>query len=127
VDRTALYYALSYDQVAKPMASTPTLPRGDDICHRAEAFGPFLFFSARSFGLVRTAAVLAFMSLPRHHLGFTMDIGISLCSAPPGLLPARLVLGQPRPARAAPPGRFPPTQAHHATSRSTRAYNLVSV
>jgi hypothetical protein len=79
-DYTALYYALSLDQIATPI--------GHQLLHFPsllqvltfgtfwlEALGPLLLFCPFFTGPVRTGAVLAFMSL---HFGIwlTMDIGI---------------------------------------------------
>lgn len=79
-DFTALYYALSLDQIARPlgtfMLEFPTLLTALTIGTLAlEAVGPFLLFSPILTGPVRTATILAFMSL---HFGIwlTMDIGL---------------------------------------------------
>lgn len=79
VDGTALYYAMSYEQVVTPIgAYLSQFPELLKVLTFAtiglEAFGPFLLFCPIFTGPVRTAAVLAFMSL---HLGIwmTMDIG----------------------------------------------------
>jgi hypothetical protein len=80
VDGTALYYALSIDQIATPfghyLLNFPdllTVMTFATVC--LEAFGPFLLFCPFFTGPVRTGAVMAFMSL---HFGIwlTMDIGI---------------------------------------------------
>ena len=80
VEGTALYYALSIDQISTPVGSLlyqfPELLRVMTFGTLAlEAFGPLLLFSPFFTGPVRTAAVAAFMSL---HFGIwlTMDIGI---------------------------------------------------
>lgn len=79
-DFTALYYALSLDQLARPLGTFllefPTLLTVLTIGTLVlEAVGPFLLFSPFFTGPVRTATILAFMSL---HFGIllTMDIGI---------------------------------------------------
>src|ERR671921_1183168 len=79
-DYTALYYALSLDQIATPIGHQllhfPSLLQvltfGTFVL---EALGPLLLFCPFFTGPVRTGAVLAFMSL---HFGIwlTMDIGI---------------------------------------------------
>src|SRR5215212_5871678 len=79
-DYTALYYALSLDQLATPVGHMlldfPTLLQvltfGTFVL---EALGPLLLFCPVFTGPVRTGAALAFMSL---HFGIwlTMDIGI---------------------------------------------------
>jgi hypothetical protein len=79
-DYTALYYALSLDQLATPVGHMlldfPTLLQvltfGTFVL---EALGPLLLFCPFFTGPVRTGAALAFMSL---HFGIwlTMDIGI---------------------------------------------------
>jgi hypothetical protein len=79
-DYTALYYALSLDQLATPIGHMlldfPTLLQvltfGTFVL---EALGPLLLFCPFFTGPVRTGAALAFMSL---HFGIwlTMDIGI---------------------------------------------------
>lgn len=80
VDGTALYYALSYDQVATQIGSYllnfPELLKVMTFATIGlESFGPFLLFCPFFTGPVRTGAVAAFMSL---HFGIwtTMDIGI---------------------------------------------------
>ena len=80
VDYTALYYALSLDQIATPtghfLLGFPSLLQvltfGTFVL---EAVGPILLFCPFFTGPVRTGAALAFMSL---HFGIwmTMDIGI---------------------------------------------------
>src|SRR5918995_290826 len=80
VDYTALYYALSLDQLATPMGhfllNFPGLLQVLTFGTLAlEAFGPLLLFCPFFTGPVRTGTALAFMSL---HFGIwlTMDIGI---------------------------------------------------
>ena len=80
VDGTALYYALSIDQIVTPIGAYlhqfPTLLEVLTFgTIGLEAVGPFLLFCPVLTGPVRTGAVLAFMSL---HFGIwlTMDIGI---------------------------------------------------
>jgi Vitamin K-dependent gamma-carboxylase len=80
VDGTALYYALSLDQIATPVGhfllNFPALLHVLTFGTFAlEAFGPLLLFCPIFTGPVRTGAALAFMSL---HFGIwlTMDIGI---------------------------------------------------
>jgi HTTM domain len=80
VDGTALYYALSYDQYAKPFGTYllqfPELLEALTFATLVlEAFGPFLLFCPVLTGPVRTGAVLAFMSF---HSGIwlTMSIGM---------------------------------------------------
>jgi hypothetical protein len=80
VDGTALYYALSIDQIVTPIGAYlqqfPTLLEVLTFgTIGLEAVGPFLLFFPFFTGPVRTGAVLAFMSL---HFGIrlTMDIGI---------------------------------------------------
>jgi hypothetical protein len=80
VDGTALYYALSIDQIATPIGTFllqfPVLLKVLTFATIGfEALGPFLLFFPFFTGPVRTAAVLAFMSF---HFGIwlTMDIGI---------------------------------------------------
>jgi hypothetical protein len=80
VDGTAIYYALSIDQIATPIGTYlyefPELLRVMTFGTLAlEILGPFLLFSPFFTGPVRTAAIAAFMSL---HLGIwlTMNIGI---------------------------------------------------
>ncbi len=77
VDGTALYYALSFDQLATPIGSYllqfPELLKVLTFATLGlEAFGPFLLFFPFFTAPVRTGAVLAFMSL---HFGIwlTMD------------------------------------------------------
>jgi hypothetical protein len=80
VDHTALYYALSLDQLATPIGHyllgfpglLGPLTFGTFLL---EAIGPILLFCPFFTGPVRTGAALAFMSL---HFGIwlTMDIGI---------------------------------------------------
>src|ERR671921_1136950 len=79
-DYTALYYALSLDQLATPIGHLlldfPTLLQVLTFGTFAlEALGPLLLFCPIFTGPVRTWAALAFMSL---HFGIwlTMDIGI---------------------------------------------------
>lgn len=79
-DFSALYYALSLDQVARPFGTFllefPALVTALTIGTLVlEVVGPFLLFSPFFTGPVRTGAILAFMSL---HFGIwlTMDIGI---------------------------------------------------
>lgn len=79
-DGTALYYALSLDQIATPLGTYllnfPTLLQIMTVATFAlEAFGPFLLFCPFFTGPVRTAAAASFMGL---HFGIwlTMDIGI---------------------------------------------------
>jgi hypothetical protein len=80
VDGTALYYALSFDQISTPVGryllnfpDLLTVMTYATFC--LEALGPFLLFCPFFTGPVRTGAVMAFMSL---HFGIwlTMDIGI---------------------------------------------------
>ena len=80
VDGTALYYALSLDQLSTPIGhyllNFPDLLRVMTYAtFGLEALGPFLLFCPFFTGPVRTAGVMAFMSL---HFGIwmTMDIGI---------------------------------------------------
>jgi hypothetical protein len=80
VDHTALYYALSLDQLATPIGhfllNFPGLLQVLTFGTLAlEAFGPLLLFCPFFTGPLRTGAALAFMSL---HFGIwlTMDIGI---------------------------------------------------
>jgi hypothetical protein len=80
VDGTALYYALSIDQIATPIGAFllqfPALLKVLTFATVGlEAFGPFLLFFPFFTGPVRTAAILAFMSF---HFGIwlTMSIGI---------------------------------------------------
>jgi hypothetical protein len=80
VDGTAIYYALSIDQIVTPIGTHlyqfPELLKVMTFGTLAlEAFGPLLLFSPFFTGPVRTATVAAFMSL---HFGIwlTMDIGI---------------------------------------------------
>ncbi|HET7273488.1 MAG TPA: HTTM domain-containing protein [Rubrobacter sp.] len=79
-DGTALYYALSIDQIATPfghfLLNFPdllTVMTFGTFC--LEALGPFLLFCPFFTGPVRTGAVMAFMGL---HFGIwlSMDIGI---------------------------------------------------
>lgn len=79
VDGTALYYALSLDQLAPPFGAWllqfPTVLKVMTFATIGlEALGPFLLFFPLRTGPVRTATVAAFMSL---HVGImlTMDIG----------------------------------------------------
>src|SRR5215218_1945164 len=79
-DYTALYYALSLDQLATPIGhyllNFPGLLQALTFStFMLEALGPLLLFSPFFTGPVRTGAALAFMSL---HFGIwlTMDIGI---------------------------------------------------
>jgi hypothetical protein len=80
VDGTAIYYALSIDQIAKPIGHyllnfPDLLTLMTFATFGLEAIGPLFLFFPLFTGPVRTAAVLAFMSL---HFGIwlTMDIGI---------------------------------------------------
>ena len=80
VDGTAIYYAMSIDQIVTPIgAYLAHFPKLLEVLTFAtillEAFGPFLLFFPFFTGLVRTATILVFMSL---HFGIwlTMDIGI---------------------------------------------------
>src|SRR5215210_6603793 len=80
VDHTALYYALSLDQLATPIGhfllGFPTLLQAMTFgTFMLEAIGPILLFCPFFTGPVRTGAALAVMSL---HVGIwlTMDIGI---------------------------------------------------
>src|SRR5918994_1441086 len=80
VDHTALYYALSLDQLATPIGhfllNFPALLQVLTFGTLAlEAFGPFLLFCPFFTGPVRTGTVLAFMGL---HFGIwlTMDLGL---------------------------------------------------
>jgi vitamin K-dependent gamma-carboxylase-like protein len=80
VDGTAIYYALSLDQIATPIGqyllNFPELLKVMTFAtFGLEAIGPLFLFFPFFTGPVRTAAVLAFMSL---HFGIwlTMDIGI---------------------------------------------------
>ncbi len=80
VDGSALYYALSIDRYTSPLGAYllnfPTLLEVLTFATIAlEAFGPFLLFCPFLTGPVRTAMVLAFMSL---HFGIwlAMDIGL---------------------------------------------------
>jgi hypothetical protein len=80
VDGTAIYYALSIDQIAKPIGHyllgfPELLTLMTFATFGLEAIGPLFLFFPFFTGPVRTAAVLAFMSL---HFGIwlTMDIGI---------------------------------------------------
>jgi vitamin K-dependent gamma-carboxylase-like protein len=79
-DYTALYYALSLDQLATPIGHLlldfPSLLQALTLGTVVlEALGPLLLFCPFFTGPVRTGAALAFMSF---HLGIwlTMDIGI---------------------------------------------------
>ena len=79
-DGTAIYYALSLDQLVTPIGTYlyqfPELMRAMTIgTFWFEALGPLLLFSPIFTGQLRTAAVLGFMSL---HLGIwlTMSIGL---------------------------------------------------
>jgi hypothetical protein len=79
-DGTALYYALSLDQLSTPVGhyllNFPDLLTVMTFAtFGLEALGPFLLFCPFFTGLVRTSAVAAFMSL---HFGIwlTMDLGI---------------------------------------------------
>jgi Vitamin K-dependent gamma-carboxylase len=79
-DYTALYYALSLDQLATPIGHLlldfPSLLQALTLGTVAlEALGPLLLFCPFFTGPVRTGAALAFMGF---HLGIwlTMDIGI---------------------------------------------------
>ncbi len=78
-DGTALYYALSLDQLTTPFGSwlhqyATVLEVMTWATIGLEAFGPFLLFCPWRTGPIRTATVVAFMSL---HFGImlTMDIG----------------------------------------------------
>ncbi len=80
VDGTALYYALSLDQITTTIGAflhgfPPLLQALTFATLLLEAFGPFLLFCPLFTGPVRTAAIAAFMSL---HFGIwlTMDIGL---------------------------------------------------
>ena len=80
VDHTALYYALSLDQLATPLGhfllNFPTLLQAMTFgTFMLEAIGPILLFCPFFTGPVRTGTALAFMSL---HFGIwlTLDIGI---------------------------------------------------
>jgi len=80
VDGTAIYYALSLDQISTPVGAYllqfPELLRVMTFATLGfEAIGPLLLFCPFFTGLVRTGTVLAFMGL---HFGIwlTMDIGI---------------------------------------------------
>ena len=80
VDHTALYYALSLDQLATPIGhyllNFPDLLQVMTIgTVMLESIGPILLFCPFFTGPVRTGAALAFMSL---HFGIwlTLDIGI---------------------------------------------------
>ncbi len=80
VDHTALYYALSLDQLATPVGhyllNFPDLLQVMTFgTFMLEAIGPILLFCPFFTGPVRTGAALSFMSL---HFGIwlTMDIGI---------------------------------------------------
>lgn len=80
MDGTALYYALSLDQISTPIgAYLLNFPQLLEVMTFAtfglEAVGPFLLFCPFFTGPVRTGAVMAFMGL---HFGIllTMDIGI---------------------------------------------------
>ena len=80
VDHTALYYALSLDQLATPIGhfllNFPTLLQVMTFgTFMLEAIGPILLFCPFFTGPVRTGTALAFMSL---HFGIwlTLDIGI---------------------------------------------------
>ncbi len=79
-DGTALYYALSLDQMSTPLGTYllnfPSLLEVMTFATFAlEAFGPFLLFCPFFTGPVRTAAAASFMGL---HFGIwlTMNIGI---------------------------------------------------
>ena len=79
-DGTALYYALSLDQLSTPMGvflrQFPELLQAMTFgTLLLEAFGPFLLFCPVLTGPVRTATVAAFMSL-HYGIWMTMDIGI---------------------------------------------------
>jgi Vitamin K-dependent gamma-carboxylase len=78
VDGTALYYALSYDHYARPIATYllqfPELLKILTFATLAlEAFGPFFLFFPFFTGPVRTGAVLAFMSL---HFGIWLTLNL---------------------------------------------------
>ncbi len=80
MDGTALYYALSLDQISTPVGRyllnfPDLLTVMTYATFGLEALGPFLLFCPFFTGPVRTGAVMAFMSL---HFGIwlTMDIGI---------------------------------------------------
>jgi hypothetical protein len=80
VDGTALYYALSIDQLTTPigsyLAQFPTLLKILTFATLGlEVIGPFLLFFPFFTGPVRTGAIVAFMSF---HFGIwlTLDIGI---------------------------------------------------
>lgn len=77
---TALYYALSLDQMSTPLGTyLLNFPSLLQVMTHAtfalEAFGPFLLFCPFFTGPVRTATAMSFMGL---HIGIwlTMDIGI---------------------------------------------------
>ena len=79
-DHTAIYYALSLDQLVTPLGAYlrqfPTLMRLMTLgVFWFEALAPLLLFSPVRTGLLRTAAVVGFISL---HLGIrlTMDLGL---------------------------------------------------
>lgn len=80
VDHSALYYALSLDEIATPIGhyllNFPSLLQALTFgTLMLEVLGPFLLFCPFFTGPVRTAAAFSFMSL---HFGIwlTMDIGI---------------------------------------------------
>jgi hypothetical protein len=80
IDNSAIYYALSIDQIATPFGSyLLNFPELLELLTFStlwlEILGPFLLFCPVFTNLVRTGAVAAFMSL---HFGIwlTMDIGI---------------------------------------------------
>jgi hypothetical protein len=80
IDGSAIYYALSLDQLATPIGTfLLQFPKLLEVLTFAtiglEAFGPFLLFFPFFTGVVRTGAVVAFMSF---HFGIwlTMPLGI---------------------------------------------------
>ncbi len=80
VDGTALYYALQLDQLVTPfgafLAQFPNLLKAMTFGTLGlEAFGPLLLFIPFFIGPVRTAVVLAFMSL---HYGIWMSMELGL-------------------------------------------------
>lgn len=80
VDGTAIYYALSIDQISTPIGTyLLDFPELLEVMTFAtlgfEAVGPFLLFFPFFTGPVRTGTVLAFMGL-HFGIGLTMDIGI---------------------------------------------------
>src|SRR5829696_6414192 len=82
VDGTALYYALSLDQIASPfghyLLNFPDLLTVMTFAtFGLEALGPFLLFCPFFTGPVRTGAVMAFMSL---HFGIWLSMPIGVFS-----------------------------------------------